>query len=204
MSIMTGNSNRSYLNMIFAFGDGFLIIGGVMLGNIFRFGSMSTEIIYAEYLVAKIIAILLIIQIVFYYFDLYEFKSVRDKTRVTILILEALGISSILLALIYYFIPSLSVGRGVFILSLIGIFSFTLVWRLVYPWIVDKRVFKERVLIIGTGEFAEKIKKEIYENGQGAFEIAGFVDEDRERIGEGIRPDDHWGLQPDLFHLQNR
>ena len=204
MSLINGYSNRSYMNMIFALVDGFLIMGGVAVGNIIRFGGRGTEIFYGGYLAIKIMAIVAVIQTVFYYFDLYEFKNLRDKTRTAILTLEALGISSIVLAVMYYFVPALSVWRGVFMLSLTSIYLLTFAWRLFYPWLVSNRIFKERVLIIGTGELAEKIRKEIHENGQGAFEIVGFVDENRERIGERISADDHRGFQPDLFHLQRR
>ncbi len=190
--------------MIFALVDGFLIIGGILIGNFIRFGGRGRETFHADFFVVNIIVIVAAIQTVYYYFDLYEFKSLKNRIKVIILILEALGISSIVLAVIYYFVPTLSIGRGIFILSFISISILTFAWRMFYPWLVSNRVFKERVLIIGTGEMAAKIKKEIQENGQGAFEVIGFVDENRERIGERIQPDDHRGFQPDLFHLQRR
>jgi FlaA1/EpsC-like NDP-sugar epimerase len=204
MSLMNGHSNRSYLNMIFAFTDGLLIMSGIVIGNFIRFGGKGREIIYNDYLVVKIITIVTVIQVVFYYFDLYEFKSLRNKTKMAILLLEALGIASIILAVFYYFFPDLSIWRGMLVLSLTGIFILTFAWRILYPWLVSNRIFKERILIIGTGQLAAKIENEINENGQGTFEIVGFVDEDRERIGEKIQSDDYRGLQPDLFHLQRR
>ncbi len=84
------------------------------------------------------------------------------------------------------------------------IFALTFIWRVFYPWVIDRNLFKERVLIIGTGETAYRISKEIGENGQDAFEIVGFVDEDSERIGEKIGSENYRGFQPDLFHLQRR
>jgi FlaA1/EpsC-like NDP-sugar epimerase len=203
MSFMAGYTNKSYLNMSFAFVDGLMIFTGFMMGILLRLGGAS-ETIYVEYLTIKAILAVSIIQTVFYYLDLYEFKSLGHRIRMGICLLEALGISSIILAVIYYTFPLLSIGRGVFFLSLAFIGTLTFGWRLVYPWIVSNKIFKERVLIIGTGEVAINISKEIYENGQSAFEIVGFVDEDRERIGEEIGTGDHRGFQPDLFNLQRR
>ena len=91
-----------------------------------------------------------------------------------------------------------------FTISLLLIFLFVLLWRLLYPWIVNKSIFKERVLIIGTGNLAQKVQKVILENGQDAFEIVGFVGEKGENVGENVESNDHWRLQPDLFHLQRR
>jgi len=190
--------------MFFALTDGLLILTGILLGNLIRFGGSVNGIFYIENLAIKSVLIVSVIQVAFYYFDLYEFKSLRDKLKMGIYLMEALGISSILLAVIYYTIPSLSIWRGIFFLSLTFIFILTFGLRLIYPWVLSNNLFKERVLIIGVGELASKIRKEIAENGQGAFEIVGFVDEDRERIGERIGSDDYRGLQPDLFHLQRR
>ena len=204
MSLSSGYSNKSFLNMIMAFVDGVLILGGIIIGNLIRFGGQESRIIFLQDWALKAIIIVAVIQISFYYFDLYEFKSLRERTKMGILLLESMGISSIVLAVIYYFIPSLSVWRGVFLLTLAFIFFLTFGWRLFYPWIMSSKLFKERVLVIGTGELAKKINKEIHENGQDAFEIVGFVDEGRDRIGERIGSGDYRGLQPDLFHLQRR
>lgn len=202
MGLISGYSNKSSLNRIFAFVDGVLILVGIILGNMIRFGGQEARIFYTQYWAIKAIVIVAIIQISFYYFDLYEFRSLRERTKMGVLLVEAIGISSILLAVIYYTIPSLSIGRGVFLLSLTFIFALAFGWRMFYPWAVSNKLFKERVLIIGTGELAQKITKEINENGQGAFEIVGFVDEERDRIGERIGSHDYRGIQPDLFHLQ--
>jgi len=204
MGLISGYSNKSSLNLIFAFVDGILILVGIILGNMIRFGGQEARIFYTQYWAIKAIVIVAVIQISFYYFDLYEFRSLRERTKMGVLLVEAMGISSILLAVVYYTIPSLSIGRGVFLLSLTFIFALAFGWRMFYPWLVSNKLFKERVLIIGTGELAKKISKEINENGQGAFEIVGFVDEERDRIGERIGSHDYRGIQPDLFHLQRR
>jgi FlaA1/EpsC-like NDP-sugar epimerase len=103
-----------------------------------------------------------------------------------ILLLGSLGASSILLVVIYYFFPSLAVGRGIFALSLFLILIFTFSWRVVYSYTSKAWVSKERILIIGTGELAKKIKGEILENGYEGFEIVGFIDENRDKIGRNV------------------
>jgi FlaA1/EpsC-like NDP-sugar epimerase len=55
-----------------------------------------------------------------------------------------------------------------------------------YGLISKARTFKERILIIGTGEMAKKIKEELLENGHDGFEIVGFVDESRDKIGQRV------------------
>jgi len=128
----------------------------------------------------------LVIQVSFYYFDLYDPKIIRDRKKMVILLLGSLGASSILLAVFYYMIPLLIVGRGIFAISLFSIFIFAFSWRVVYSYFLKTWASKEKLLIIGTGELARKIKTEILENGSEGFEIVGFIDEDRDKIGRSL------------------
>ncbi|MEW6375902.1 MAG: hypothetical protein AB1502_08945 [Thermodesulfobacteriota bacterium] len=103
-----------------------------------------------------------------------------------IIFLGSLGVSSILLAVIYYLIPFLTLGRGILAISLFIILIFTYSWRVVYSYTLGAWASKERILIIGTGELAKKIKNEILDNGHEGFEIVGFIDEDRNKIGRRV------------------
>ncbi|MDH4268432.1 MAG: hypothetical protein OEW45_22625 [Deltaproteobacteria bacterium] len=150
--------------------------------------------IYTDYLIWKIMLIIVVMQTVMYYFDLYEFRNFRARMKMGILMLEAMGVSSIILAVTYYSVPILAIGRGFFTISLFIIFLMNFAWRLIYPWMVNKSIFKEKILIIGTGELAQRIEKEILINGQEGFEIVGFIDERSERITKGYAPEDYRDL----------
>jgi FlaA1/EpsC-like NDP-sugar epimerase len=102
-----------------------------------------------------------------------------------ILMLEAIVASSVVLGVVYYFVPFLGIGRGVLTTTLVLTFVFAFLWRLTFIAWSKTKALKERVLIIGTGSLAMKIKKEISENGYEGFEIVGFINENRENIGEG-------------------
>ena len=192
------------MNWIFAFVDGLLILSGVLLSGIFRFGGGEAMVYHADYLVWKIMLIVFVMQTVIYYFDLYEFRNFRQRMRMGIRMLEALGVSSIILAVIYYAIPFLAIGRGFFTISILMVFLTNFAWRLIYPWVVNKSIFKEKILIIGTGDLAQKIKKEILRTNQEGIEIVGFIDEGRDVGGKGNGSDDYRELQPDLFDLPRR
>jgi len=103
-----------------------------------------------------------------------------------ILLLESFGASSFLIMVMYYLIPALQIGRGVFALSLILIFISSFFLRLVYARLFKSKAFRERVLIIGTGRLAREIEEEITNNGYEGFEIVGFIDEHGEETRERI------------------
>ena len=171
---MNGYSHRSSLGLILAFIDGFLIFAGVLLGGVFRFWEANSTIIWVGNSIWKIIVFNSVIQIVFYYFDLYELRNFRARVKTSISLLASLGTSFIFLAIIYYFIPDLTIGRGVLAISLILVFLLTFLCRLIFTS-VNKNLIRERILIVGTGNLAKKVTKDINENRQDAFEIIGFV-----------------------------
>ena len=180
------NGFRSSPGLLFAFMDSLLVLTGILLGIYFRFGGDNGFISLGAYLVLRLMLIVLVIQVSFYYFDLYDPKIIRNRKKMGILLMGSLGASSILLAVIYYMIPLLIVGRGIFAISLFLIFIFAFSWRVVYSHTLKTWAPKEKLLIIGTGELAKKIKTEILENGSEGFEIVGFIDENRDKIGRSL------------------
>jgi FlaA1/EpsC-like NDP-sugar epimerase len=192
MNGMNGTSGRRYhpASLFFALVDGLLILTGVLAGLSLRFWNLTWSNLDVQYLTLKITFFVLVVQLAFYYFDLYEFRCFREKKRMAVLLLESLGASSIVLAVLYYLIPHFVIGRGVFAVSICFILCVAFVWRVCFAHFSKAKFFKERVLIIGTGDLAKKIKEEISDNAYDSFEILGFIDEHGEkvdqRIGEGI------------------
>ena len=185
---MSGTNGGRYhpSSMFFALVDGLLILTGILAGASLRFWSLNWSSLNAEYLNLKIILIVFVVQLTFYYFDLYEFRYFRERKRMLILLMESLGASSIFLAVLYYLVPHLVIGRGIFAVSVCFVLCVTFLWRLCFAHFSKAKFFKERVLIIGTGDLARKIKEEITDNGYDGFEIVGFIDENGERIGQRI------------------
>jgi FlaA1/EpsC-like NDP-sugar epimerase len=186
MNGMNGTSGGRYhlSGMFFALIDGLLILMGVITGTSLRFWSLNSTTYNVEYLNLKIVFIVLVVQLVFYYFDLYEFRYFRERKRMLVIFVESLGASAIILAVLYYLVPSIALGRGVMI-SLAFVLCYAMAWRLLFAHFSKAAFFKERVLIIGTGELAKKIREEITKNGYDGFEIVGFIDEHGERIDRG-------------------
>ena len=182
---LNGNRYR-VLNVLFALVDCLLVFGACLIANYMGLGGGKINPPGADHIVLKIMLIVCVIQLAFYYFDLYDANTCRGRKRMLILMLEAIVASSVVLGVVYYLVPFLGIAREVFAVSLILTLVFAFLWRLTFIAWSKTKALKERVLIIGTGSLAKKIKKEISENGYEGFEIVGFVDENRESIGESI------------------
>jgi FlaA1/EpsC-like NDP-sugar epimerase len=180
------NGFRSSTGLLFGFMDSLLILTGLFLGTKIRFWGVMDVSYRIDHLILKMMLMVLVIQLDFYYFDLYDSKTFKERKKMGLLLLGSLGASSILLAVIYYLIPFLTVGRGIFAISLFLILILTFSWRVVYSYILRSWAPKEKILIVGTGKLAKKIKSEILDNGYEGFEIVGFIDENRDKIGRRV------------------
>ena len=203
MSEMVSFNHRSTMSYVFAFVDSTLVLSAVILAGYINPKGWDSIFMSELYPVVKIMLIVVVVELTLYFLDLMDLKVFRHRIRTGVQLLKALGVYAVILAFIYYIFPIASIGHRTLFIGLGLIFWVTFAWRLLFPWIANNSAFKERVLIVGTGDLARKIYRDIEENGLDAYEVVGFVDENGKRVGEKISPDDHRGFQANLFHLQN-
>jgi len=80
------------------------------------------------------------------------------------------------LALLYYLIPSLYLGRGVFALALIVAFFMVGTIRPMFFYYVDRDILKIRVLVLGAGEKAASIPRRLRRRvDRRGFRVVGFL-----------------------------
>jgi len=170
----------------FFFLESVFIGGMVILGAYVRFLGYPAGFYHYEYLILKALVIVACVQLSLYYFDLYDLKAFRRNIELGIRLLQSLGVSSILLAFLYYLFPLLIIGRGIFLISL-GFMGVVIVsWRIVYNHILKTRQLDQRIMIIGSGPLAKNIGKEIVEGVDTGFKVIGFITDQPERVGEKL------------------
>jgi sugar transferase (PEP-CTERM system associated) len=125
-----------------------------------------------------------VLQVSLHYCDLYDLRTVSDRRGLIVGLIQALGASSLVLAMLYYWLPSLIIGRGVFVIASVFIVALVAGWRMAFEWLAVRVGPAERLLIVGTGEAAVALARELFERRQElGVEIAGFVDPDPTRVG---------------------
>ena len=85
---------------------------------------------------------------------LYDFTNRQTAQQLMLQLGRALAFSAIGLLAVYYVLPAVWTGRGVFAIALgIAVVQLT-AWRLVLRWFLVTRFLSERVLIVGSDESA--------------------------------------------------
>jgi len=134
----------------------------------------------------KVAVVTLICQLCLYYNDFYDLTLVHSNRELVVRLLQAAGAASILLAALYFLRPSLMIGNGIFVSALFVFLVAILVWRVAFNQISGTLKLQERVLIVGTGEAARKVARQILDQHEFGYRVVGFIDDDASRIGERI------------------
>ncbi len=134
----------------------------------------------------KIGLVTVVCQLCLYYNDFYDLTLMHSSRELIVRLLQAVGAASIVLAALYFMIPSLMIGDGIFVSALlvfvVGIFG----WRLLFNHLTGSLKLQERILVVGTGETARKVVRQILDQREFAYRVIGFIDDDAARIGERI------------------
>ena len=160
-------------NIFFFVGEGILIfiINTIILISAYFSGDPSS----LPLLLSKAILVTIIFQVCLYYFDMYSFTAIGSFTENATRITQAFGFGCILLAVVYYLYPETTIPFGTFLISYAAICLCIALWRFYYSLILEKRMFTQPVLLIGTGNIAQAITLEIMSKIDSGYNISAFI-----------------------------
>ena len=140
----------------------------------------------------------------FYLFDLYDFIVMHDRRELVLRLVQALGLAWIALALSFYLFPNLMLGRSISLISLPLALFLMVGWRVLIHWIWGRPGFGEKILIVGSGESAVEIAREVLTRRHAGYRIVGFVGTDSEQVGKSLINPRVIGLTDELGDVVKR
>ena len=163
-----------------------LIVTSVVLAAIIRLGLPPTMEAIGAW-VFRAIVVGTVLQICLHYGDLYDLRRLADRRELIAGLLRAVGAASVILAVLYFIVPDLVIGRGVFALATVAIVMLVAGWRIAFEWLSLRGQPTERILIVGTGAAAVTLAQELFaRRTELGVELVGFVDSDPARAGDAV------------------
>jgi sugar transferase (PEP-CTERM system associated) len=155
----------------------------VVLALLFRLGTEgAASELYQESGWAKAGVITFFCLISFYLFDLYDYAVVNNRLELRLRLVQALGTAWLVLAMLFFLIPSLEIGRGTaaysIILSLVGILGL----RTGVHFILGHPELGTRILIVGDGTVAIETAEAALQRRDKGYRIVGFVTDEFDAI----------------------
>lgn len=162
-----------------------LLCGDIFIISIMpHFAEVIRQITTATYFdLLSVTAYLLL----FYLFDLYDVNGRFRSARYIFRYVSAITIAFMIISGIYFFVPAIKSGRGLFLIS-IGLISVSCyVWRLIF-----ERCFRnyldtqKNLLIVGAGRAGKTFYRAIKDYQ--TFNVVGFIDDDAAKWGTSNSP----------------
>jgi sugar transferase (PEP-CTERM system associated) len=130
----------------------------------------------------KITLATLVCLLLLYFYDLYDFTVMGNRRELMLRLVQALGIAWVLLAILFYFVPWLLIGRGVSIISIPLVLVLLLIWRMLIHYLTGHPEIGEKILIVGAGQAAIDTAAAVWDRRDAGYRIVGFVTEDAESV----------------------
>ena len=200
--------NPSRLNqrtVLLILAEAMLLFGGMIAAVYLRLGMLDAEYELLErhgFYKAALATVFCLAS--FYLYDLYDFIVMHDRRELVLRLVQALGLAWVALAIAFYAVPRLMIGRSVSLIALPLALTLMVGWRLTIHWLLGHPQLGERILIVGSGALAVDVARETLERPDAGFRIVGFVDDDPALLGKSLINPRVVGLTSDLPALVQR
>jgi len=161
--------------MVFILGEGVLIYFAVVLATFLLLGGNLGLRDLLESVWLKVLLIALVTQFSLYFNDLYDFRKSDNMVDLGTRLIQAIGMTSVTLAVIYFIWPAVIIGRWIFFFSLIFLLFFLVSWRFLYSLLIAKRLLAEKAILLGSGDLAKHIIQEIKLKRDVFYDIRSIV-----------------------------
>ena len=169
-----------------------------------RFGAQASDALGAEGGWLKTLLATVPVIASFYLFDLYDLSRIQSRGALLLRLSQSLAVGGLALALMFYAWPQMAPGRGFFPLSLLLTSAFMVAWRSLARSLLDHPSLAHRVLILGVGQDAIMIAREMLTRREAGYNVIGFVGDDPAEIGKSLINPSVVGVMSDLEAVVGR
>jgi FlaA1/EpsC-like NDP-sugar epimerase len=128
----------------------------------------------------------------------------HDRRELVLRLIQALGLAWIVLAFSFYTFPGLMLGRGVSLIALPIALTLMVGWRISIHWFLGHPDFGERILVVGSGNLAVEVAREVLNRPDAGYRIIGFVGTDADLLGKSLINPRVIGLTEELDEIVKR
>lgn len=173
------NNKRFKWQLFSIFSDLILINLGFILAFVIRFLGKPPSFNFQAYTSLAIYISAVFIGI-YYIHDLYNIERHFDISGTFIRVIQATFLSIVVTVALSFFIRAFPFPRSVFILSFFIVSVLVTSWRYFVTVTFPLELPEEYVAVLGEGQFASRIAKEIESRGYLGLKFAGFITTDGE------------------------
>ena len=153
-----------------------IVSGCFLLATWMRLRDDTYIALQYEHGMLKIAVITVVTLILSYYFDLYEPSIVSGRLQIYFRILLVLGFDCFILSLFLVVDPDVAIGPSVYVWGFMFLAPSLILLRRVYEWVGGRPLFRERVYVLGAGDYARSIVETIRSRPDLGMEVVDWRD----------------------------
>ena len=154
--------------------EALIVSGSFLLATILVVGPDTYLVLNYEYGGWKIAGLTALTLLCSYYFDLYEPQRISARWEIYFRLLLVLGFLSFLLSAVLYLFPGADIAHYVLLLGLVFLTVALVAWRSVYAWLLGRKMFQERVYVLGAGERAQMVVQILQSRRDAGMHVVGW------------------------------
>lgn len=170
------SSRLSPRTAVLILADLLIIYAGMMIGLYLRLGldGLSEQLVEKNGL-SKVTLATFVCLISLYIFDVYDYTVVNSRRELVLRLVQALGVTWVVLAVLFYFVPSLMVGRGIAVSSIFITLALLLSFRISIHYLLGHPELGEKILIIGDTQVINDTEQAANMRRDAGHRIVGFL-----------------------------
>jgi sugar transferase (PEP-CTERM system associated) len=183
------------------FAETLLLIGCVLGAYYIRLHESPFPPSESHHVFLKAVLVAAIFQLFLHLNDIYGLRKACPTKEYIVRIGQGLTMATLALCALYFVVPEIMLGRGVFGISLVLSCIFLVIWHTVLRLYFDARTPHTNLLVLGTGNLAREAVREILRHPEMGIKVVGFIDDKPEMVGVSIVNPKVVGLYEDLPQL---
>src|SRR6266850_38210 len=153
-----------------------LITGTIWVAAYARIGAAASPFAAPDVLPKTLLAAC-VCQLCLYYSDLYDDpRAGGDHSELLVRTVQALGMTLLVLALMYVWFPSLTIGSGVIAPGVTFAAAGVIAWRIGFTWLTRQVGPTERLLLVGLNASGAALARELHAREELGVDIVGYVE----------------------------
>jgi len=172
-------------NIFFFIGEGVVIFVSILFASwiVIELGSFPAD----RWIIYKILLITIVSQACLYYNELYDLSVTSGLMELGIRLIQALGVTAIILSGIYLVFPETTIKPEVFAISIVFVILFIVSWRFCYSLILSRGIFNQKIILLGSDDLSKKIIYEIKNKKDSGYTVEVNIQEYPQNIASEFK-----------------
>jgi sugar transferase (PEP-CTERM system associated) len=160
--------------LLLALFDMLLLVGAAEFGWLYRAHQIGMDVEPAHTRIPQMLSFALSLQVAMMAVGVYGADSLQSIRVSTARLLIAISLGTIFLSVIFFLVPAITFWRSNLLYAMVAAFVALFMLRLLLGKTLGGQIFKRRIVVLGAGARAERLKVLARKPGSG-FVVVGYV-----------------------------